>query len=177
MDAPPPLVLRRGRLGSSAKHHARAGDAEAYHHLAVRGNGDAPSSYTSPRRRRSSTRSPEEEDVLRLRSVSLPAWSPLCAQQRKKSRASSVDSRRNAARASAAASRCSQEAVLAAAAAGMAAARAAGRTPYVPVGHEQVRSLSLAAFPSPGGDTTYAHTRIMRVAHLPKFLVATRRVA
>ncbi|KAH7953858.1 hypothetical protein HPB49_013114 [Dermacentor silvarum] len=141
MDAPPPLVLRRGRLGSSAKHHARAGDAEAYHHLAVRGNGDAPSSYTSPRRRRSSTLSPEEEDVLRLRSVSLPAWSPLCAQQRKKSRASSVDSRRNAARASAAASRCSQEAVLAAAAAGMAAARAAGRTPYVPVGHEQVPAV------------------------------------
>ncbi|XP_065288138.1 tetraspanin-4 isoform X1 [Dermacentor albipictus] len=134
MAAPPPRLLR-GRLGSSAKHHARADDAEAY--PAARGNGGAPSSSTALRRRRSSTLSPE--DALRLRSVSLPAWSPLCAQRN--SRASSVAScSRRAARGSAAVEcrRSQQEAVLAAAAAGMAAARAAGRTPYVPVGHQQV---------------------------------------
>ncbi|KAH8026801.1 hypothetical protein HPB51_024916 [Rhipicephalus microplus] len=106
-DAPPPPPPG-DRLGSSA----RAGDAQVF--LAVRG-GDARSS-AALQRRRPSALSPE--DVLRLRSVSLPAWSPLCSHQ--KSRASTVAS-------------CSRRGVSASCddeEAGM----VAGRTPYVPVG-------------------------------------------
>lgn len=138
MQAPRSLLKRRASSSNNNDDDARTRRrAEAF--LVVRG-GDLVASA---------------EDVPR--SVSLPAWVPLGGAAGRSSRHCSRYSGLVRARPQ---QQQQQDAVLAAAAAGMAAARAAGRTPYSPVDSDaqvgQTGSSALVAFSDrfPEGKTT-----------------------